>query len=84
MRGRSLKTPYHRYRHRDPCGRGSGGIRGVGGVAEPRRRLVGTGLGLRGTTAMTVHVLIGAAVAILAAIELWIMSRNPPRLTTGS
>ena len=36
------------------------------------------------TTAMTVHVIIGAAVAILAAIELWMMSQIPPRLTTGS
>ena len=41
-------------------------------------------LGFQGTTAMTVHVVIGAAVAILAAIELWIMSQNPPRLTTHS
>jgi hypothetical protein len=32
---------------------------------------------------MTVHVVIGAAVAIIAAIELWIMSQNPPRLTTS-
>ena len=37
--------------------------------------------GFQGTTAMTVHVVIGAAVAILAAIELWMVS--PPRLTTG-
>jgi hypothetical protein len=28
-------------------------------------------------------VIIGAAVAILAAIELWMMSQVPPRLTTG-
>jgi heme/copper-type cytochrome/quinol oxidase subunit 3 len=41
-------------------------------------------LGFQGTTAMTVHVVIGAAVALLAAIELWIMSHNPPRLTTHS
>src|SRR5258707_9405387 len=41
-------------------------------------------LGFQGTTAMTVHVVIGAAVAILAAIELWIMSQTPPRLTTHS
>ena len=40
-------------------------------------------LGFQGTTAMTVHVIIGAAVAILAAIELWMMSQIPPRLTTG-
>src|ERR1700716_213626 len=37
--------------------------------------------GFQGTTAMTVHVVIGAAVAILAAIDLWLVS--PPRLTTG-
>ena len=40
-------------------------------------------LGFQGTTAMTVHVVIGAAVAILAAIELWMMNQIPPRLTTG-
>jgi hypothetical protein len=40
-------------------------------------------LGFQGTTAMTVHVIIGAAVAFLAAIELWMMSQIPPRLTTG-
>jgi SPW repeat len=41
-------------------------------------------LGFQGTNAMTVHVIIGAAVALLAAIELWIMSQHPPRLTTHS
>jgi len=40
-------------------------------------------LGFQGTTAMTVHVIIGTGVAILAAIELWIMSQNPPRLTAS-
>jgi hypothetical protein len=40
-------------------------------------------LGFQGTTAMTVHVLIGAAVAVLAAIEIWLITQNPPRLTTG-
>jgi hypothetical protein len=40
-------------------------------------------LGFQGTKAMTVCVIIGIAVAILAAIELWILSQNPPRLTTG-
>jgi hypothetical protein len=40
-------------------------------------------LGFQGTTAMKVHVVIGIAVAILAAIEIWIMTQNPPRLTTG-
>ena len=37
-------------------------------------------LGFQGTSAMTVHVIIGAAVAILAAVEIWIMSQHPPRL----
>jgi hypothetical protein len=37
--------------------------------------------GFQGTRAMTVHVIIGAAVAILAAIELWLLSQHPPRLT---
>jgi SPW repeat len=40
-------------------------------------------LGFQGTTAMTVHVLIGAAVAVLAAVEIWITWQTPPRLTTG-
>jgi SPW repeat len=41
-------------------------------------------LGFQGaTTAMTVHVIIGAVVAILAAIELWMLNQIPPRLTTG-
>jgi hypothetical protein len=40
-------------------------------------------LGFQGTTAMTVHVVIGAAVAILAAVELWLLSQIPPRLTTN-
>ncbi|HWL21391.1 MAG TPA: SPW repeat protein [Bradyrhizobium sp.] len=40
-------------------------------------------LGFQGTTAMTVHVIVGIAVAVLAAIELWILSHNPPRLTAG-
>ena len=39
-------------------------------------------LGFQGTTAMTVHAVIGIAVAILAAIEIWEMSQHPPRLTT--
>jgi hypothetical protein len=39
-------------------------------------------LGFQGT-AMTVHVIIGAVVAILAAIELWMLNQIPPRLTTG-
>jgi hypothetical protein len=39
-------------------------------------------LGFQETTAMTVHVVIGAAVAVLAAIEIWI-TPNPLRLTAG-
>jgi hypothetical protein len=30
---------------------------------------------------MTVHVVIGIIVAALAATELWLLNRNPPRLT---
>jgi hypothetical protein len=37
--------------------------------------------GFQGATAMTVNV--GAAVAILAAIELCMMSQHPPRLTAS-
>jgi hypothetical protein len=33
--------------------------------------------------AMTVCVIVGALVAVLAAVELWIMSQFPPRLTAG-
>jgi SPW repeat-containing protein len=40
-------------------------------------------LGFQGTTAMTVHVVIGIAVAVLAAIEIWVTTQNPPRLTAG-
>jgi hypothetical protein len=40
-------------------------------------------LHFQGTHAMTVHVIIGVIVAILAALELWIMSQTPPRLTTN-
>jgi hypothetical protein len=32
---------------------------------------------------MTVHVVIGIIVAVLAAIELWILHQTPPRLTAG-
>jgi hypothetical protein len=40
-------------------------------------------LGFQGGTAMKVHVVIGAAVAILAAVELWLLQQFPPRLTTS-
>ena len=33
--------------------------------------------------AMAVHVVIGIQVAVLAAIELWMMSQRPPRLTAN-
>lgn len=33
--------------------------------------------------AMTVCVIVGIVVAVLAAVELWIMSQSPPRLTAG-
>jgi SPW repeat-containing protein len=35
------------------------------------------------TTAMTVHLVVGILVAVLAAVELWIMSQSPPRLTSS-
>jgi hypothetical protein len=34
-------------------------------------------------TAVKIDVIVGIAVAVLAAIEIWIMSQNPPRLTTS-
>jgi hypothetical protein len=35
------------------------------------------------TKAMAVSVIVGVAVAVVAAIELWMMSQHPPRLTAG-
>ncbi len=35
------------------------------------------------TKAMTVSAIVGIAVAVLAAIELWMMSQIPPRLSAG-
>lgn len=40
-------------------------------------------LGFAGGTAMNAHVIIGAIVAILAAIELWILYQRPPRRTAA-
>ena len=40
-------------------------------------------LGFQGTTARTVHVVIGVLVAALAAAELWMRYQNPPRLTAS-
>jgi hypothetical protein len=34
-------------------------------------------------TATTVHVVVGAIVAILAAVERWLTAQNPPRVTTN-
>ena len=36
-----------------------------------------------GTTAMRVDVAIGIIVAVLAAVELWMMSQTPPRQATS-
>ena len=38
-------------------------------------------LGFQATTAMSAHVIIGLIVAVLAAVELWIMYQNPPHQT---
>ncbi len=41
-------------------------------------------LGFEATSsAMTVHVIIGVLVAILAAVEIWMTWQVPPRLTTN-
>lgn len=40
--------------------------------------------GFAGTTAMTVHVIIGLLVAALAAVELWLAYYGSPRLTAKS
>jgi hypothetical protein len=41
-------------------------------------------LSFHGTTRpMAVHVVIGIAVAVLAAIEIWMTSQAPPRLTSS-
>ena len=35
------------------------------------------------TAASTVHVIVGIVVAVIAAIEVWMLHRTPPRLTAG-
>jgi hypothetical protein len=40
-------------------------------------------LGFQATTALGVHVIIGIAVAVLAAIELWLMYQRPPSPTAA-
>ena len=41
-------------------------------------------LGFAGTTAMHVHIVIGVIVAILAALEIWLLYQRPPRHTAAS
>jgi hypothetical protein len=41
-------------------------------------------LGFAGTTAMHVHIVIGIIVAVLAAIEIWLLYQRPPRHTAAS
>ena len=36
-----------------------------------------------GTTAMQVHVVIGVIVAVLAALEIWLLYQRPPRRTAA-
>ena len=40
-------------------------------------------LGFSGTDAMDAHVAIGAIVAVLAAVELWILYQGPPQRTSA-
>ena len=40
-------------------------------------------LDFTGTTAMTVHLVVGVLVAALAAIELYMMYRHPPHMTAA-
>jgi hypothetical protein len=40
-------------------------------------------LGFAGTTAMQVHVVIGIIVAVLAALEIWLLYQRPPRRTAA-
>jgi hypothetical protein len=41
-------------------------------------------LGFQATNAAPVFVAIGVIVAVLAAVELWLMRQSPPRLTASS
>jgi hypothetical protein len=36
------------------------------------------------TRAMGIHLVVGAIVALVAAIEVWMLHRSPPRLTAGN
>ena len=41
-------------------------------------------LGFAGTTATRVHFVIGIIVAVLAALEIWLLYQRPPRHTAAS
>src|SRR5215831_18793633 len=41
-------------------------------------------LGFAGTTAMHVHIVVGIVVAVLAALEIWLLYQRPPRHTAAS
>jgi SPW repeat-containing protein len=41
-------------------------------------------LGFPSGTAMQVHIVIGVIVAILAALEIWLLYQRPPRRTAAS
>jgi SPW repeat len=41
-------------------------------------------VGFAGTTAMYVHIVIGVIVAVLAALESWLLYPRPPRHTAAS
>jgi hypothetical protein len=62
----------------DHPGKAGGGEGGAAFRREDERRL-----GILLTLETAERPELGAAVAILAAIELWMMSQIPPRLTTG-
>ena len=40
-------------------------------------------LGFAGGTAMRIHVVIGVIVAVLAALEIWLLYQRPPRHTAA-
>jgi heme/copper-type cytochrome/quinol oxidase subunit 3 len=41
-------------------------------------------LGFVGTTAMHVHIVVGVIVAVLAALEIWLLYQRPPRHTAAN
>jgi hypothetical protein len=40
-------------------------------------------LGFAGTAATQVHIVIGGIVAMLAALEIWLLYQGPPRHTAA-